>query len=135
MSAETDKMRWPNMSTAQGAETSPRKSTTLLPPTFWLLSVIRLSLFGQSAFNIRKMRYTQLYTKVQKEPPSVRQCGGTILDYPASSRAQTTTPRSHCTSCHPLRTHPQESCDSNLLSKLKIVNNHSSHFRRGSVYN
>lgn len=133
MSAETDKMRWPNMSTAQGAETSPRKSTTLLPPTFWLLSVTRLSLSGQSAFNIRKMRYTQLYTKVQKEPPSVRQCGGTILDYPASSRAQTTTPRSHCTSCHPLRTHPQESCDSNLLSKLKIVNNHSSHFRRGSV--
>lgn len=133
MSAETDKMRWPNMSTAQGAETSPRKSTTLLPPTFWLLSVTRLSLSGQSAFNIRKMRYTQLYTKVQKEPPSVRQCGGTILDYTASSRAQTTTPRSHCTSCHPLRTHPQESCDSNLLSKLKIVNNHSSHFRRGSV--
>lgn len=133
MSAETDKMRWPNMSTEQGAETSPRKSTTLLPPTFWLLSVTRLSLSGQSAFNIRKMRYTQLYTKVQKEPPSVRQCGGTILDYPASSRAQTTTPRSHCTSCHPLRTHPQESCDSNLLSKLKIVNNHSSHFRRGSV--
>lgn len=132
MSAETDKMRWPNMSTAQGAETSPRKSTTLLPPTFWLLSVIRLSLFGQSAFNIRKMRYNQLYTKGAS---SVRQCGGTILDYPASSRAQTTTPRSHCTSCHPLRTHPQESCDSNLLSKLKIVNNHSSHFRRGSVYN
>lgn len=130
MSAETDKMRWPNMSTAQGAETSPRKSTTLLPPTFWLLSVIRLSLFGQSAFNIRKMRYNQLYTKGAS---SVRQCGGTILDYPASSRAQTTTPRSHCTSCHPLRTHPQESCDSNLLSKLKIVNNHSSHFRRGSV--
>lgn len=135
MSAETDKMRWPNMSTEQGAETSPRKSTTLLPPTFWLLSVTRLSLSGQSAFNIRKMRYTQLYTKVQKEPPSVRQCGGTILDYTASSRAQTTTPRSHCTSCHPVRTHPQESCDSNLLSKLKIVNNHSSHFRRGSVYN
>lgn len=130
MSAETDKMRWPNMSTAQGAETSPRKSTTLLPPTFWLLSVTRLSLFGQSAFNIRKMRYNQLYTKGAS---SVRQCGGTILDYPASSRAQTTTPRSHCTSCHPLRTHPQESCDSNLLSKLKIVNNHSSHFRRGSV--
>lgn len=132
MSAETDKMRWPNMSTEQGAETSPRKSTTLLPPTFWLLSVTRLSLSGQSAFNIRKMRYNQLYTKGAS---SVRQCGGTILDYTASSRAQTTTPRSHCTSCHPVRTHPQESCDSNLPSKLKIVNNHSSHFRRGSVYN
>ena len=129
---------WSNISTEQELKV-PSMSTTLISQGFLVSLRNLVSLLGQSGFNIQSIRNTHIYIKVQKEPPNVKWFGVTILNYPASNRALTTyTPESPCISFYRLRTHPQESCDSSLVLKLwpspKIVNNHSPHFRKESVY-
>lgn len=98
---------------------------------FSFSSVTRLSLFGQSGFKIQNIRNTHIYTKVQKEPPNVHWFG--LTTYPATNRALATyTPESPCIAFCPLRTHPQESCESLLVLKAlaPTVNNHLSFQKR-----